>query len=101
MHVAQFQVDGLIVTEELSNDNITASAKWLAEKPGKNIQAKGQIKWRDFGRGAGIVHQCPAHQEGCQAILLGQRRHEGAVRPNHLCNRGFVATRDQAQFDAP
>jgi putative transposase len=103
----------LIVTEELTPSNMTASAKGTAEKPGKNVKAKA-------GLNRAILDATPAsflnmlatkaEEAGCELVILNTRKHRpsqtcpscGAVRKKalaereHQCGCGFVATRDQA-----
>ena len=103
----------LIVTEDLSIENMTASAKRTAEKPGKNVKAKAGLNRAILDTAPGSflnVLRIKAEQAGCQVILLDPRQHRSSqtcpscasVRTKrlsereHHCGCGFVATRDQA-----
>jgi len=102
----------LIVTEDLSIENLTASAG-TAEKPGKNVKAKAGLNRAILDTAPGSflnVLRIKAEQAGCQVILLDPRQHRSSqtcpscasVRTKrlsereHHCGCGFVATRDQA-----
>ena len=103
----------LIVTEELSIGNMTASVKGTVEKPGKNVKAKAGLNRAilDTAPGSFLNVLCiKAEEAGCQVILLDPRRHrssqtcpscasvrkKGLAEREHHCGCGFVATRDQA-----
>jgi len=103
----------LIVTEDLSIRNMTASAKGTIEKPGKNVRAKAGLNRAilDTAPGSFVNILCTkAAEAGCQVILLDPRRHrssqtcpccgsickKGLSERQHHCGCGFVATRDQA-----
>lgn len=107
------RVHRLIVTEDLSIGNITASAKGTAEKPGKNVRQKAGLNRAilDTAPGSFLNVLCiKAEEAGCQVILLDPRRHrssqtcpscasvrkKGLSEREHHCRCGFVATRDQA-----
>jgi putative transposase len=66
----------LIVTEELSPKNMTASAKGTVEKPGKNVKAKAGLNRSILNATPGSsdnVLLTKAEQAGCQGILLKSR----------------------------
>lgn len=103
----------LIVTEDLSIGNMTASAKGTAEKPGKNLRQKAGLNRAilDTAPGSFLNVLCTkAEEAGCQVILLDPRRHRSSQtcpdcrqirkkslsQREHRCDCGFMATRDQA-----
>jgi putative transposase len=103
----------LIVTEDLSIGNMTASARGTAEKPGKNVKQKAGLNRAilDTAPGSFLNLLCiKAEEAGCQVILLDPRRHRSSqtcpscasvrnkslAERRHHCGCGFVATRDQA-----
>jgi putative transposase len=104
----------LIVTEDLSIKNMTASAKGTAEKPGKKVKQKAGLNRAilDTAPGSFINNRLVKAEEAgrCQVMLLNTRKHRPsktspecrAVRTKeldereHHCGCGFAATRDQA-----
>jgi putative transposase len=103
----------LIVTEELSPKNMTASVKGTVEKPGKNVKAKAGLNRSilDATPGSFVnVLLTKAEEAGCQVMLLNPLKHRssqtcpccGKIRKKdlherwHYCGCGFAATRDRA-----
>jgi putative transposase len=103
----------LIVTEDLSIKNMTASAKGTVENPGKNVKAKAGLNRAMLDaapEGFANVLPTKAEEAGCQVVLLDPLKHRpsqtcpccGSVRKKglderrHHCGCGFAATRNQA-----
>jgi len=103
----------LIVTEELSIGNMTASTKGTVDNPGNNVKQKAGFNRAILDTAPGsFVMSCASKRRRliCQVILLDPRRYRSSqtcpscarVRKKALCERGhqygcgFAATRDQA-----
>ena len=103
----------LIVTEELTVTNMTASAKGTVETPGTNVQAKAGLNRAILDATPGSflnMLATKAEEAGCELIILNTRKERpsqtcpscGVVRKKalaerrHQCGCGLVATRDQA-----
>ena len=75
----------LIVTEDLSIKNMTASAKGTAEKPGKKVKQKAGLNRTilDTAPGSFINNLLVKAEEAgrCQVMLLNNRKH----RPSQTC----------------
>jgi putative transposase len=103
----------VIVTEDLSVANMTASAKGTAEKPGKNVRQKAGLNRAilDLAPGSWLsILTCKAEEAGGRMILVDPRKHrpsqtdpiDGSVRKKALSERthvlpdGRVIGRDEA-----
>lgn len=104
----------LIVTEDLAIQNMTASAKGTAEKPGRRVAQKAGLNRAVLDTAPGLflsTLRCKAEEAGAELIALDPRKHRpsqtcpccGVVRKKALTERrhecedcGFTATRDQA-----
>lgn len=104
----------LIVTEDLTVRNMTASAKGTAEEPGTRVSQKAGLNRSilDTAPGAFLSNLvCKAEEAGTEVIVLDPRKHRPSqtcpccdtVRKKALSERrhecagcGFTATRDQA-----
>jgi len=104
----------LIVTEKLSVENMTASAKGTAENPGKRVKQKAGLNRAILDATPGSFLSMLAYkaaEAGAELVELDTRKHRpsqtchccGAVRKKSLSERehvcpgcGFRATRDQA-----
>jgi putative transposase len=104
----------LLVTEELSVANLTASAKGTTESPGRNVRQKAGLNRAILDTAPGSFLSLLAYkakEAGTELILLDPRRHKpsqtcpgcGAVAKKSLAQRhhrcgacGFRASRDQA-----
>jgi putative transposase len=103
----------LIVTEELSVGNMTASAKGTVEKPGRKVKQKAGLNRAILDATPGSFLSLlawKAEEAACELIVLDARKHRpsqtcpccGAVRKKglsereHRCGCGSRATRDRA-----
>lgn len=103
----------LIVTEELTVTNMTASAEGTTEKPGKKVKQKAGLNRAILDATPGSflnMLSTKAEEAGCELIVLNTRKERpsqtcpscGTVRKKalsermHHCGCGFAATRDQA-----
>ena len=103
----------LIVTEDISVQNMTASAKGTLEEPGKNVRQKAGLNRAILDTAPGgwlSLLTCKAEEAGGRVILVDPRKHRpsqtdpvsGAVRKKSLEERthvlpdGRVIGRDQA-----
>lgn len=104
----------LIVTEKLSVENMTASAKGTVEKPGKRVKQKAGLNRAILDATPGSFLSMltyKAVEAGAELVELDTRKHRpsqtcpccGVVRKKSLSERehvcpdcGFRATRDQA-----
>lgn len=103
----------MIVTEDLSVRNMTASAKGTAETPGKRVKQKAGLNRSilDAAPGAFLSNlRIKAEEAGCALVLVDPRKHKpsqtcpvsGKVRRKSLGERthalpdGRVISRDQA-----
>ena len=103
----------LIVTEELTVTNMTASAKGTVETPGTNVKAKAGLNRAILDATPGSflnMLATKAEEAGCELIILNTRKQRpsqtcpscGVVRKKalaerrHQCGCGLLATRDQA-----
>ena len=74
----------LIVTERLAVENMTASARGTAEKPGKRVKQKAGLNRAilDATPGAFLsMLDTKAEEAGCQLIVLDTRKH----KPSQTC----------------
>ena len=104
----------LIVTENLTITNMTASARGTVEKPGEKVKQKAGLNRAilDTAPGSFINNLLVKAEEAgrCQVLLLNPRKHRSSqtcpacagVRKkelnerDHHCGCGFEASRDQA-----
>lgn len=74
----------LIVTERLAVENMTATARGTAEKPGKNVKQKAGLNRAILDATPGgflsLLHS-KAEEAGCQVIVLETRKH----KPSQTC----------------
>jgi putative transposase len=91
----------VIVTEDLSVTNMTASAKGTAEKPGKNVRQKAGLNRAILDATPGgwlSLLTCKAEEAGGRVILVDPRKHrpsqtdpvDGSVRKKALSERTHV-----------
>jgi putative transposase len=82
---------GLIITEELSTGNMTASAKETVDNPGKNVKQKAGLNRAilDTAPGSFVNVLCvKAGEAGCQVILLDTRRYRSSQTcPSCACSQ--------------
>ena len=103
----------VIITEDLSIANMTATAKGTAENPGKNVAQKAGLNREILDTAPGGWHSllvCKAEEAGARIIMVDPRKHrpsqtdpvDGSVRKKKLSNRihilpdGQSIGRDQA-----
>jgi len=103
----------LIVTEDLSVTNLTASAAGTVETPGRRVAQKAGLNRAILDTAPGgflSMLATKAEEAGCELLVLDTRKHRpsqtcpgcGAVRKKtlsertHHCGCGFVASRDEA-----
>lgn len=103
----------LIVTEELSVTNMTASAKGTTEEPGRNVKAKAGLNRAILDATPGSflnMLRTKAEEAGCELIVLSTCKEKPSQtcpaclvvskkalnERKHQCDCGFEATRDQA-----
>jgi putative transposase len=73
------QEHAVIITEELSVTNMTASAKGTVEKPGKNVRQKAGLSRAilDTAPRSWLSHlSSKAEEAGCRVILIDPRKHK-------------------------
>jgi putative transposase len=103
----------LLVTEELSVANMTASAKGTVEAPGRRVAQKAGLNREILDTNPGLLMQLLAYkaeEAGCKLVVLDTRKHKPSQtcpicrarrkkalsERSHACDCGFSASRDQA-----